>query len=444
VNLISDAKANTLRTCFLAGDSIRNAARTGGVSKLTAEKFYKDFKSEGLVQPLCGCGKEAGHNGWCSHRYKQSQSRQTFMEHWNKPKNGASNEMPLSDGIIGEYPVEAPRELMKDGEWIVPESERPKGWERMVQPFAESTDIIRQNCKIELSEEIGQLNQPGATPEEVAEPEPVAEPMPASEATQPAFDPSAVLCKCGKPANHKGRCKGSGFPKASAPKQKPLSRFQWILDRLAVGEDPVLVQVPEGAAARVFIDCVREELQRAEATGTVRFRFNWKDGKERKFATVDEALEFYETSYSSPSNEEAKEEVAPPIALPTPEIEPKVAVKDSSQIEPTTDTFKMPRSVTDAERELIEKSVLYHTHDYGGDDFTWERLIDEIDTLAHEVKYRREAEAELDQIDKAVDWEHSKDPVGDAAILTCDALYRFRVMGIAEGEAREKRRHPQK
>lgn len=39
--------------------------------------------------------------------------------------------MPLSEGITGQPVVKQPRTLIRDGVWVVPENERPKGWQSM-------------------------------------------------------------------------------------------------------------------------------------------------------------------------------------------------------------------------------------------------------------------------------------------------------------------------
>lgn len=440
MNLIPDSKVETLRQAFLSGESVRGAMRQAGVAKLTVEKFYREFRESGMQQPLCACGRESGHKGWCSHRYSKSEARQTFMEHWGKPKQNG-NEMPLSDGIVGECRTDPPRDLMKDGIWPVPEHERPPGWERMCSANGGS----KESLTTQLSEESGQLTVAPTGGENASigsdlEDNPITGNTDTAavngadrrcEAEGPT--PSAASCQCGKPANHRGRCKGSGFPgkKVSArstdnisQKRKTDSPMQWVFDRMDAGEDPVIVPVPAGAAARLFVETLREEMAARKATGTIRWRFQWPNGEDPKFNGVEEALEAYEkahTSYFAPSNEAEKEEVASPTALETKEHKPQ---PDNEPL----------RTSKDAEKHLLELCIAYWTTAYPDGDHTPDYLCERMAELADEVKVRREIEK---AIDEAGAWAYdpdnpSTDPLGDWERAAASIAYRQRLAGRAE------------
>ena len=74
-----------------AGKSIREVARMSGISKKTVNDIRKDVMRNSDV--LCGCGQEAGHNGWCSFRYDRSPARQAFMARMGRPPKEISIEI---------------------------------------------------------------------------------------------------------------------------------------------------------------------------------------------------------------------------------------------------------------------------------------------------------------------------------------------------------------
>jgi hypothetical protein len=41
------------------------------------------------------------------------------------------SQLTLSQGIIGDTPIKPTKDLMRNGVWLVPPEERPKGWERI-------------------------------------------------------------------------------------------------------------------------------------------------------------------------------------------------------------------------------------------------------------------------------------------------------------------------
>lgn len=61
------------------GASVREAAACAGVASKTAWTLRKEivalFKAHGKTI-LCGCGGDAGHKGWCRHRFLASPKRQ--------------------------------------------------------------------------------------------------------------------------------------------------------------------------------------------------------------------------------------------------------------------------------------------------------------------------------------------------------------------------------
>lgn len=66
---------------IVLGYGSRTIAAATGVSKTTVKKI-KDHLAEynGLGRSLkCQCGKEKGHQGWCSWRYSRSLRRQQVM-----------------------------------------------------------------------------------------------------------------------------------------------------------------------------------------------------------------------------------------------------------------------------------------------------------------------------------------------------------------------------
>lgn len=66
------------------GMSIRAAARKACCSKNTAKKLYNILCAElirrGSSPIKCACGQLSIHQGWCSHRFAMSESRQKYYE----------------------------------------------------------------------------------------------------------------------------------------------------------------------------------------------------------------------------------------------------------------------------------------------------------------------------------------------------------------------------
>jgi len=50
---------------FMAGARVLELAREVGISKNTATKLFNVLAAE---QPLCGCGRDRRHHGWCDYR----------------------------------------------------------------------------------------------------------------------------------------------------------------------------------------------------------------------------------------------------------------------------------------------------------------------------------------------------------------------------------------
>ena len=67
---------------FRDGVSIRRVMRIVGISNATANKFRQIALAD--YDARCACGEAAGHRGWCSDRYQNSQRRQEFMRRWHR------------------------------------------------------------------------------------------------------------------------------------------------------------------------------------------------------------------------------------------------------------------------------------------------------------------------------------------------------------------------
>jgi hypothetical protein len=67
---------------FRAGYSTREVMRLVGISNGTAIKFRRIALRK--IDVHCGCGKQAGHKGWCSYLYQRHPKRQEFMKRWHE------------------------------------------------------------------------------------------------------------------------------------------------------------------------------------------------------------------------------------------------------------------------------------------------------------------------------------------------------------------------
>lgn len=65
------------------GAGIRATARATGMSTITVAKLRKAIPG---VLKGCPCGQVATHQGWCSVRFRSSESRQQFMRQWHEEK----------------------------------------------------------------------------------------------------------------------------------------------------------------------------------------------------------------------------------------------------------------------------------------------------------------------------------------------------------------------
>ncbi len=63
------------------GNGIRKTAREVGMSKCTVGKLMRQLKMRGR-ELHCKCGLPSTHQGWCSHRLKDSPSRREFLSNW--------------------------------------------------------------------------------------------------------------------------------------------------------------------------------------------------------------------------------------------------------------------------------------------------------------------------------------------------------------------------
>lgn len=93
--LLSDEQKQALKEAFEAGLSTVEAAEQSGVAKIVAEQYRKHL----VDLPLCGCGRPASHFGWCKSRLaRRDKSRQRLSE-----GAGAANSLTIelrSGGIL--------------------------------------------------------------------------------------------------------------------------------------------------------------------------------------------------------------------------------------------------------------------------------------------------------------------------------------------------------
>jgi hypothetical protein len=74
VNSLPTAIVAELHALFRAGIGVRASARRLGISKITAQRYYREFP-----ELKCPCGEPARHRGWCQHRVALSPERQNFL-----------------------------------------------------------------------------------------------------------------------------------------------------------------------------------------------------------------------------------------------------------------------------------------------------------------------------------------------------------------------------
>jgi len=86
-NWLSETKQIEIFELIGKGFSIRQIAKELGISKVTVGKRSRFIRTSLDMRDggVCGCGKEGGHNGWCSYRFKSSPARQKFMQRWHNP-----------------------------------------------------------------------------------------------------------------------------------------------------------------------------------------------------------------------------------------------------------------------------------------------------------------------------------------------------------------------
>lgn len=78
-NFLKPDKLAMLQDALADGCGVRTAARIAGCSHITAMRYLR----LGLLRRgPCGCGKQAGHNGWCSWRFRRSHRRRAFIASW--------------------------------------------------------------------------------------------------------------------------------------------------------------------------------------------------------------------------------------------------------------------------------------------------------------------------------------------------------------------------
>ena len=75
---LQDKIISTLKSGF----GVRDTARICSCNKNTAARYRNLLREQGQL-PLCTCGKQIGHNGWCSARLQQHPLRKKFLrERW--------------------------------------------------------------------------------------------------------------------------------------------------------------------------------------------------------------------------------------------------------------------------------------------------------------------------------------------------------------------------
>lgn len=91
-NWLPDEKRRALVRCLLGGLSVRKTAAAVGCSKITVTRYRSVIRAANelygeadMKMSDCACGQPAGHRGWCSHRYQQSDARQSFIKQWTSP-----------------------------------------------------------------------------------------------------------------------------------------------------------------------------------------------------------------------------------------------------------------------------------------------------------------------------------------------------------------------
>jgi len=65
------------------GKSVRKIVELTGMSKGTVSKLRSILKETLGIEPVCGCGLPATHQGFCSFRVTNSPNRQEFLKKWH-------------------------------------------------------------------------------------------------------------------------------------------------------------------------------------------------------------------------------------------------------------------------------------------------------------------------------------------------------------------------
>lgn len=70
---------------LLAGYSLRETMRTTLLCKNTLSNIRRDLSE--AFPLVCGCGREAGHSGWCWWRLNRSPKRKAFLAKWKRTRS---------------------------------------------------------------------------------------------------------------------------------------------------------------------------------------------------------------------------------------------------------------------------------------------------------------------------------------------------------------------
>lgn len=90
---------------FMAGARVLELAREVGISKNTATKLFNVLVAE---KPLCGCGRDRRHHGWCDYRLAMHGRGQRLVSK-GRIKQGRLNIRAMLDEIEALIPSSYPK-----------------------------------------------------------------------------------------------------------------------------------------------------------------------------------------------------------------------------------------------------------------------------------------------------------------------------------------------
>lgn len=117
-NFLKPEKKSKVIQAIESGKGIRETSRETGVAKATVKNIQTLIVAqrieEGAPLPLCECGREVGHRGWCKNRVKKSPKRQKFLKEWGKPKAFINTQFEELIKKYGKYLEKHQDELQKE------------------------------------------------------------------------------------------------------------------------------------------------------------------------------------------------------------------------------------------------------------------------------------------------------------------------------------------